>query len=125
MGEYSINNFPPITGTWLDQNSNLVDMTVLSNVTTATPVVNALTVTTGQVELKAGSSDLAGRKQLIVYPPAAGTIYWGSSGVTSSTGAPMTSTSQPLSFTFNPNIYVPLYAVSDGTNRTVQVVESK
>lgn len=125
MGEYNINNFPPVSGTWVDQNSNLVDMTVMLNLTTATPVVNALTVTTGQVELKAGASALTGRKQLIIYPPAAGTIYWGSSGVTSSTGAPMTSTSQPLSFTFNPNIYVALYAVSDGTNRTVQVVEAK
>lgn len=96
-----------------------------SGVVTTPPSVNSLTVTTGQVELKAGASALSGRRQMVIYPPNAGTIYWGATGVLSSTGAPITSTSQPISFDFDPNTYVPLYAVSDGTNRTVQVVEVK
>jgi hypothetical protein len=92
---------------------------------TVAPVNNSLVVTTAQVELKAGTAALSGRKQMIVYPPSAGTIYWGATGITTSTGAPLASTSQPLIIDFDPTIYVPLYAVSDGTDRTVQVVELK
>jgi hypothetical protein len=85
----------------------------------------AVTVTATQVELKAGATAMHQRWQLIVYPPTVGTIYWGKSGVTSSTGAPLSAGDSPVTFDMYPNTMVPIYAVSDGTNRDVRVVESK
>lgn len=86
---------------------------------------NAAIITAAQVELKAAATALVGRTQLILYPPDAGTIYWGPSGVTSATGAPLASTGQPVAFSLDPNTPLSLYAVNDGTNRTVKVVEAK
>ena len=85
----------------------------------------AVTVTASQVELKAGSTAMAQRWQLIVYPPTVGTIYWGKTGVTSSTGAPLSAGDTPLAFDMYPDTMLPIYAVSDGTNRDVRVVEAK
>lgn len=79
-----------------------------------------ITVTTGQIELTNGMS---GRKQLIIYPPSVGTIYWGMSGVTSGTGIPLAAGGTPVVFNFAISFQV--FAVSDGTNRNVSVVESK
>ena len=76
-------------------------------------------------ELKAGASRLSGRYRMIVYPPSAGTIYWGPTDVTSADGAPLTSTDDPVVFTFDAATAVPIYAVSDGTLRAVRVVEAK
>jgi hypothetical protein len=87
--------------------------------------VGAVTVTGTQVELKAGATAMHQRWQLIVYPPDAGTIYWGKSGVTSATGAPLNAGDAPLTFDMYPDTMVPIYAVNDGTDRTVRVVESK
>jgi hypothetical protein len=82
----------------------------------------ALSITSTPVELTAG---VVGKKQLIVYPPEAGTIYWGgSSTVTSANGAPLKAGDLPVEFSFA-NDTVKVYAVSDGTNRSVRVVESK
>lgn len=85
----------------------------------------AVTVTGAQIELKAGVSAMPQRWQLIVYPPDAGTIYWGKSGVTSATGAPLSAGDAPLTFDMFPDTMLNIYAVSDGTNRIVRVVESK
>jgi hypothetical protein len=87
--------------------------------------VGAVTVTGTQIELKAGAIAMHQRWQLIVYPPDAGTIYWGKSGVTSATGAPLNAGDAPLTFDMYPDTMVPIYAVSDGTDHTVRVVESK
>lgn len=84
---------------------------------------NAVTVTAAAVELKAGATTMAGRKQLIVYPPDAGTIYWGNSGVTAATGAPLKAGDLPIEF--NVSEIVKVFSVNDGTDRSVRVVESK
>jgi hypothetical protein len=85
----------------------------------------SVTVTSTQVELKVGTSPMSGRKQMIVYPPSSGTIYWGKSGVTPENGAPLSAEDDPLIFDFNPNVPISVYAVSDGTDRIIKVVEMK
>lgn len=87
------------------------------------PIVNVLTVPATEVELKAGGIRLTGRKQLIIYPPSAGSIYWGASGLSSSNGAPLKSTDPPLVFDISGDFSI--YAVNDGTNRDIRVVEAK
>lgn len=84
-----------------------------------------VTVTATEVELKAELTAMSGRKQLIVYPPSAGTIYWGKTGVTSTSGAPLAAGGQPVVFDFDPNVAIAVYAINDGTDRTVKVVEVK
>jgi hypothetical protein len=95
--------------------------------TKAVPIADiasgSLVITASALELKAGASALTNRKQIILYPPDAGTVYWGKSGVTSATGAPFKSTDPPLYFDVDAGS-PKLYAVNDGTNRTVRVVES-
>ncbi|MCM3598709.1 hypothetical protein M4D55_23400 [Metabacillus idriensis] len=81
-----------------------------------------ITVTGTAAEIKAGSSALANRKQIMLYAPSAGTIYWGKSGVTSATGLPLAAGSAPLILDVDSSS-PKLYAVSDGTNRTVKVGE--
>jgi hypothetical protein len=99
---------------------------VVSGVITAAPVVNALTVpASAEIEIKADTTALAGRKVLILYPPSAGTIYWGATGVTSLTGAPLASTGIPVTFELDPDTPVAIYAIGDGTERNCRVVEAK
>ncbi|MGM0882593.1 MAG: hypothetical protein ACQEXQ_16320 [Bacillota bacterium] len=81
----------------------------------------AITVTGAATELTAA---LANRNKLIVYPPSVGTIYWGTSGVTAANGAPLSAGDLPVEFSFA-NTALKVYAVSDGTNRSVRVVDSK
>lgn len=85
----------------------------------------AVTVGNTAIELKAGASTMAGRRQLIIYPPSAGRIYWGTATVTAANGAPLNAGDPPLVFDFSPDVAVKVYAVNDGTNREVRVVESK
>jgi hypothetical protein len=107
----------------VDEAGNVVDEVVLADGIYDFRT-DAVTVTATAVELKAGTSALAGRKQMIVYPPTVGTVYWGTSSVTSATGAPLAAGDDPLEFNFA-NDDVKVYAVSDGTDRSVRVVESK
>lgn len=85
----------------------------------------AVTVTSTQVELKAGSIAMHQRWKLIVFPPTTGTIYWGKSGVTTATGIPLSAGDTPVEFDMLPKKMVNVYAVSDGTNRDVRVLEVK
>lgn len=85
----------------------------------------AVTVGSTQTELKVNASPLAGRTQMIVYPPNAGVIYWGATGVTAANGAPLAAGSQPITFTFDPKNPLSIFAINDGTNRDVKVVEAK
>lgn len=85
----------------------------------------AVTVTTFPVELKAKDTVMSNRYQMIVYPPPAGTIYWGGIDVSSANGIPLNAGDPPLTFDFFANVPISIYAVSDGTNRTVKVVEAK
>lgn len=113
----------------VDSKGKTLDLTAKGGLPVELPgiedfVTGALTITATAVELKVGASVLTGRKQLIIYPPTAGTIYWGASNVTSANGAPLTVGDLPLEFSFA-NDTVKVYAVSDGTDRNIRVVESK
>jgi hypothetical protein len=92
---------------------------------TTSLINNVVTVGATQTELKAGASPLSGRTQLILYPPAAGIIYWGATGVTAANGAPLAAGSSPLVLSFDPLTPLSIYAINDGTNRDVKVVEAK
>lgn len=91
----------------------------------ADPVILSVTITSAQVELKAGTVSLVNRLQMIVYPPTSGAIYWGANGLSVGTGAVLNSTDTPMIFDFDPDIPIHIYAISDGTNRAVKVVEIK
>lgn len=81
----------------------------------------SVTITSTVKELTAG---LSNRNKLIVYPPTSGTIYWGTSSVTSSNGAPLKSGDSPIEFPLN-DTTLKIYAVSDGTDRDIRVVDSQ
>lgn len=83
----------------------------------------ALTITSTAKELKVGTVTMVGRKQLFLYPPATGKVYWGTSTVTSATGIPLVAGDSPVEFVINDKVKV--FAVSDGTDREVRVVETK
>lgn len=85
-------------------------------------VTNSLIVTSTKVELKTGETALTNRKQIMIYPPAAGTVYWGNSAVTKDNGAPFNTGDEPMVFDVNPSS-PRLFVVSDGTDRTIRVVE--
>jgi len=76
------------------------------------------------VELTTGL--MTDKTQLIIYPPVAGLIYWGSTETDLATnGAPLSAGDTPLEFNFAIAGGFPIYAVNDGTSRNVRVVESK
>jgi hypothetical protein len=52
-------------------------------------VAGAITVTTSQTEAKVGGSRLIGREYITVYNNSSQTIYFGPSGVTTSSGTPL------------------------------------
>lgn len=87
-------------------------------------VTGALSVGGTPVEVKAGPIPLAGRRQLVIYPPDAGTVYWGKGTVSSSIGAPLKSTDGPLILDLEPDQPVSVYLINDGTARSVRVVEA-
>jgi hypothetical protein len=77
-----------------------------------------------KMEITTGDPNLVDRKQLIIYPPDTGTLYWGNDSVTVATGAPLRPGDSPLIFDFDPNNPLKIYGVSD-TTVTIRVVESK
>lgn len=85
-------------------------------------VTGSVTVGSSPVELRAGTAQLSGRRQMIVYPPDSGTIYWGNSNVTTSTGAPLNSTDDPIVFDFEPSSPYFVYAITTGS-ANVRVAE--
>ncbi|WP_155758704.1 hypothetical protein [Bacillus pumilus] len=68
-----------------------------------------------------GTSAFPNRKQLTIYPPEQGRIFWGKQGVTPETGLPLTSLDAPLSLPVSP-LTPAIYVVSEGSV-TVQVLE--
>jgi len=84
--------------------------------------IASITIGSTATELKAGASPLANRKQIMIEAPSAGVIYWGASGVTAATGFSLAAGSQPMYFDVD-SASPKIYAVSDGTNRTVKVGE--
>lgn len=122
----------PITGSGgsVDQaltGSNVTDAQAIPtrNAGTTDVITAQLTIGATATVLQVGASPLAGRTQLILYPPTAGTVYWGASGVTPSTGAPLAAGGTPVVFSLDPSVPLSVYAVNDGTSRTCPVVESK
>jgi hypothetical protein len=85
----------------------------------------SVTVQSTAKKLFTEASEMVGRKQLIIYPPSVGIIYWGTSTVTAGTGIPLTVGDAPLSFDFDPNSPLSIWVINDGTDRDIKVVESK
>jgi len=83
-------------------------------------------VTSATVAVELTTGLLPDKTQLIIYPPVAGLIYWGSTETDLATnGAPLSAGDTPLEFNFAVSGGFPIYAVNDGTSRNVRVVESK
>lgn len=89
-----------------------------------TALATASLTVLAKTELTTGDVNLVGRKQLIVYPPSSGTLYWGNDGVTVSTGAPLVAGDSPLVFDFDPTNPLKIYGISD-VSVSIRVVESK
>ena len=87
--------------------------------------INVITIDsdTTPVELKAGAEILNDRREIQIYPPDAGIIYIGESDVTTSTGLPLASDDPIMTIHLNSNETKRLYAINDGTNRDIRVVE--
>lgn len=85
-------------------------------------LTGSLTVTSTAVELKVGAARMSGRRQVILYAPSAGTVYYGTSGVTSGTGLPISAGQEEIYFDVDDSSPA-LFVVSDGINRTVKVGE--
>ena len=88
-----------------------------------TPVTGVKTVTATAAEIFAGASRLNGRRKMILKnedPVLRFRI--GPSSVTQQNGFPVEPGSV-LELTFDPNVSVPVYAISEGTNLQVAVME--
>ncbi|MGE7954914.1 hypothetical protein [Lysinibacillus xylanilyticus] len=127
IGSVDVNRLPP-----LPEGSNKIGVVELSsgaiNVNNDNGLSNfktgVMTVTGVATPVKIGASILANRKQLIMLPPTAGTIYWGhDSTVTAATGIPLSATDGSVSFDIKSDSRLAIYAVSDGTDRQIKVVE--
>jgi len=72
------------------------------------------------------TAGLADRNQLVLYPPVAGLIYFGTTDTNLATnGLPLVAGDAPVIFNFDTSGGFSVYAVSDGTIRNVRVGESK
>lgn len=61
------------------------------------------------VPARAGANMFPNRREVTIYPPDTGKIFWGKAGVTPATGAPLTSNDSPLTFKVHdksPEIYL-------------------
>lgn len=79
----------------------------------------SLSVTTTQVEAKVGASPLVSRQEVIVFNIGPQTIYYGPSGVSSSTGIPLLK-NQFVSLALGPNISIFLLTSSSTSTVIVQ-----
>lgn len=82
-------------------------------------VAGSITVGTTQVEAKVGASKQVGRELLIIYNKSNNTIYYGPSGVTTSTGIPIFKNST-LMLSVGENTALFLIAGSAGNSVLVQ-----
>lgn len=85
------------------------------------PVVGVKTVTTTAAELFAGASRLANRYAMIVYNESSVPVYWGPSGVTTSSGFPLLPQDSVV-FQFSPSVVTAIYFIA-ASNVAVRVVE--
>jgi len=85
------------------------------------PVVGVKTVTSTAAELFAGASRLANRYLMAVYNDSTLIVYWGPSGVTTSTGYPLLP-QDSIVFEFDPNTATAIYFIASA-NASVRVEE--
>lgn len=82
-------------------------------------VAGSITVGTSQVLAAASGSNLSLRQELIIYNKSASTIYFGPTGVTTSTGIPIGPT-EVLNLPFSQNVSVFLISGTAGNTVIVQ-----
>lgn len=87
-----------------------------------TIATGAKTIASTAAEIFAGSSRLAGRHAMVITNGGVGHVYIGASGVTTNNGFPLFP-GDTIRIDFNPESNVPVFAVSDGANVNVRVVE--
>ena len=87
-----------------------------------TIVTGAKTIASTAAEIFAGSSRLAGRHAMVITNVGVGHVYIGASGLTTNNGFPLFP-GDTIRIDFNPASNVPVFAVSDGANINVRVVE--
>lgn len=93
------------------------------NYTMRTPVTGVKTITATAAELFAGGSRLAGRRKMIIKnEDAALRFRIGPSSVTQQNGFPM-EPGAVVEISFDPSVSVPIYAISEGANLSVAVME--
>ena len=118
-------NIVPVNsaGTELFTDANPGSMKLTGSYATidSAPVVGAKTVSYTAAELFAGASRLANRYAMIVYNESSEPVYWGPSGVTTSTGFPLLPQDSVV-FQFNPSVATAIYFIA-GSNAAVRVVE--
>jgi len=107
----------------VDENGNVKAQLNGSNLALRqTIVTGAKTVTSTAAEIFAGSSCLAGRHTMVITNGGVDHVYIGASGVTTNNGFPLFP-GDTIRIDFNPASNVPVFAVSDGANVNVRVVE--
>lgn len=85
-------------------------------------VTGAKTVTSTAAELFAGSSRLSGRHAMVITNTGNNTVYIGASNVSASNGFPVFP-QDTIRIEFDPQSSVAVFAVSDGPNVEIRVVE--
>ena len=79
------------------------------------PLDFAISLGLSAVEVKSGVSPVAARKAVRIFNNGNSTIYWGGSGVTSSTGEPIFRNTS-ITITAGPNCHIYLIASSTGND---------
>jgi len=110
----------------IDSSGNVLDsMPVTVNGSFATvksaPVVGAKTVTTTAASIFAGSAALPDRYAMTVYNDSSYTIYWGPSGVTTSTGMPILP-GDSVTFEFSQSVVTAIYMIA-AASAAIRVME--
>jgi len=85
------------------------------------PVVGTKTVSTTAAEIFAGSSRLSGRYAMTVYNESSNAVYWGPSGITTSTGFPILP-GDSVTFQFSPSVATAIYMIASAS-AAVRAVE--
>lgn len=89
------------------------------------PVTGQKTIDDSASPLYAEASPLPGRRQLTAYNDGDHTVYVGGAGVNSQTGFPVLP-GQSVTVHFDPEVYVPLYAVTEpGQTVVMRIWESR
>lgn len=100
-----------------------VKVTNHSDEITSTPVTGVKTITSVAAEVFAGASAKSNRRKLVIKnEDAVLRIRIGSSSVTQQNGFPI-EPGAVVELQFDPSIYVPIYAISEGAQVSIAVFE--